>query len=130
MQLERALGRARRRITEFQLKEQAARLGPGAIAALLTDTADLEAVEKSIADGNVRVQGLRRAKIDRLHREIAALGAINLAALDELNLARETKVFLDAQTARPDRGHEHAGRRDPQDRRRNAQLLSGHVSRR
>ena len=40
----------------------------------------------------MRVQGLQ-GEIDRLHREIAALGAVNLAALDELNLARERKVF-------------------------------------
>ena len=37
--------------------------------------------------------------IDRLHREIAALGAVNLAALDELTTARERKQFLDAQSA-------------------------------
>ncbi len=99
MQLERALDPLRQRITEFQLKEQAARLGLEQYTTLLTDAqADLEAVEKSIADGNVRVQGLQ-GEIDRLHREIAALGAVNLAALDELNLARERKVFLDAQTA-------------------------------
>ena len=99
LQLERALDPLRARITEFQLKEQAARLGLEQYTTLLTDAqADLEAVEKSIADGNVRVQGLQ-GEIDRLHREIAALGAVNLAALDELNLARERKVFLDAQTA-------------------------------
>ncbi|WP_422842768.1 chromosome segregation protein SMC [Acidovorax sp. M2(2025)] len=99
MQLERALDPLRQRITEFQLKEQAARLGLEQYTTLLADAqADLEAVARSIAEGNVRVQGLQ-AEIDRLHREIAALGAVNLAALDELNLARERKVFLDAQTA-------------------------------
>ncbi|MHB9050462.1 MAG: chromosome segregation protein SMC, partial [Thiomonas delicata] len=35
----------------------------------------------------------------RLQREIAALGAVNLAALDELGQARERKAFLDAQLA-------------------------------
>ena len=38
-----------------------------------------------------------QGEIDRLHREIQALGAVNLAALDELTLARERKTFLDAQ---------------------------------
>ena len=38
-----------------------------------------------------------QGEIDRLHREIAALGAVNLAALDELGSARERKTFLDAQ---------------------------------
>ncbi|MBU4424322.1 MAG: chromosome segregation protein SMC, partial [Gammaproteobacteria bacterium] len=99
MQLERALDPLRARITEFQLKEQAARLGLEQYTTLLTDAqADLEAVAQSIAEGNVRVGGLQ-SEIDRLHREIAALGAVNLAALDELKLASERKIFLDAQTA-------------------------------
>ncbi len=38
-----------------------------------------------------------QAEIDRLHREITALGAVNLAALQELQLATERKTFLDAQ---------------------------------
>ncbi|MBW8464939.1 NAD-dependent epimerase/dehydratase family protein [Acidovorax sp.] len=99
MQLERALDPLRARITEFQLKEQAARLGLEQYTTLLADAqADLEAVAQSITEGNVRMGGLQ-SEIDRLHREIAALGAVNLAALDELKLASERKVFLDAQTA-------------------------------
>jgi chromosome segregation protein len=53
---------------------------------------------QSIQDGNVRLAGMQ-GEIDRLHREIAALGAVNLAALDELTTARERKQFLDAQSA-------------------------------
>ena len=88
----------RARITEFQLKEQAARLGLEQYTTLLEEAqADLAAVAQSIAEGNVRVGGLQ-GEIDRLHRDITALGAVNLAALDELNLARERKTFLDAQT--------------------------------
>ena len=97
VQIERALEPLRARITEFQLKEQAARLGLEQYASLLNDGgADLEAIAQSIADGNVRLTGLQ-SEIDRLHREIAALGAVNLAALDELKIASERKVFLDAQ---------------------------------
>ena len=99
MQLERALDPLRARITEFQLKEQAARLGLEQYTTLLTDAqADLEAVAQSIEAGGVRAAGLQ-SEIDRLHREITALGAVNLAALEELNLARERKTFLDSQTA-------------------------------
>ena len=99
MQLERELDPLRQRITEFQLKEQAARLGFEQFEAQLVDAqADLVALEQSIKDGNVRLFGLQ-GEIDRLHREIAALGAVNLAALDELTAARERKQFLDAQTA-------------------------------
>ena len=99
LQLERELDPLRQRITEFQLKEQAARLGSEQYGQLLADAqADLEAVAQSIADGNVRLGGMQ-GEIDRLNREIAALGAVNLAALDELAAARERKQFLDAQTA-------------------------------
>jgi chromosome segregation protein len=99
LQLERELDPLRQRITDFQLKEQAARLGYEQYSQLLTDAqADLEAVAKSIEDGKVRLAGLQN-EIDRLHRDIAALGAVNLAALDELSTARERKQFLDAQSA-------------------------------
>ena len=97
--LERELDPLRQRITEFQLKEQAARLGFEQYTQLLEDAkADLEAVAKSIVDGSVRLIGMQ-GEIDRLNRDIAALGAVNLAALDELTTARERKQFLDAQTA-------------------------------
>ena len=99
LQLERELEPLRQRITDFQLKEQAARLGFEQYAQLLTDAqADLEAIEKSIQEGNVRLTGLQ-GEIDRLNREIASLGAVNLAALDELSTARERKQFLDAQSS-------------------------------
>ena len=99
LQLERELDPLRQRITELQLKEQAARLGSEQYTQLLQDAqADLEAVARSVEDGNVRLAGLQ-GDIDRLHREIQALGAVNLAALDELGTARERKQFLDAQSA-------------------------------
>ena len=96
-QLERGMEPLRQRITEFQLKEQAARLGVEQFEGLLTEAnADLAAVAQSIAEGNVRLHGLQ-GEIDRLHRDIAALGAVNLAALEELQIAKERKTFLDAQ---------------------------------
>ena len=99
VQIERALEPMRARITEFQLKEQAASLGSAQYEQQLAEAgADLAAVAQSILEGNVKLHGLQ-SEIDRLHREIAALGAVNLAALEELQLARERKVFLDAQMA-------------------------------
>ena len=99
LSLERELDPLRQRITECQLKEQAARLGTEQYTQLLTDAeADLDAVARSIQEGNVRLTGLQ-GEIDRLHREVQALGAVNLAALDELTTARERKTFLDAQSA-------------------------------
>ncbi|MBW0170722.1 MAG: chromosome segregation protein SMC [Hydrogenophaga sp.] len=99
LQLERELEPLRNRITDFQLKEQAARLGVEQYSQLLDEAqADLAAVAQSITEGHVRLSGLQ-GEIDRLHREIQSLGAVNLAALDELTAARERKTFLDAQSA-------------------------------
>ena len=99
LQLERELEPLRQRITDFQLKEQAARLGLEQYTQLLADAqADLEAVAASIQLNNVRLGGLQ-GEIDRLHREVAALGAVNLAALEELASATERKTFLDSQSA-------------------------------
>ena len=99
LQIERALDPLRQRITEMQLKEQAARLGLEQYEQLLVDAqADREAIAASIEADKVRLTGLQ-GEIDRLHREVAGLGAVNLAALDELTSARERKTFLDAQSA-------------------------------
>jgi len=99
LQLERELDPLRQRITEFQLKEQAARLGFEQYQQLLADAeADLEAIALSIETDKVRLTGLQ-SEIDRLNREVASLGAVNLAALDELAVASERKTFLDAQSA-------------------------------
>ncbi len=98
-QVERALEPLRARITEFQLKEQAAQLGHEQFSQSLAEAgADLEALAASIEQDGIRLHGLQ-AEIDRGQREIAALGAVNLAALDELASARERKTFLDSQSA-------------------------------
>jgi chromosome segregation protein len=97
LQLERDLDPLRARITEFQLKEQAARIGFDQYDQMLIDAqADVAALAESVTQGSVKLSGMQ-GEIDRLHREIAALGAVNLAALDELTASRERKSFLDAQ---------------------------------
>ena len=97
--LEHELEPQRQRITELQLKEQAARLGFEQYEQFLADAqADLEAVAKSIEEGSVKLAGLA-GEIDRINREVQSLGAVNLAALDELTTSRERKQFLDAQSA-------------------------------
>jgi chromosome segregation protein len=97
--LERALDPLREKITKLQLEEQAASLGGAQYLEQLTAAAvDLDALGKSIEGGGVKLQGLQ-GEIDRLHREVEALGAVNLAALEELTASRERKQFLDAQNA-------------------------------
>ena len=98
LRLERELEPLRARITEFQLKEQAARLGLEQYSQWLAEAgADVMALEQGIEADGVKLYGLQ-GEIDRCQREITALGAVNLAALDELSSARERKQFLDAQS--------------------------------
>jgi chromosome segregation protein len=96
LRLERDLDPLRQRITELQLKEQEFRLQAEQFAQQLTEAqADLDAVRASLPS-DAQIPALAR-ELERLQREIAALGAVNLAALDELGQARQRKQFLDAQ---------------------------------
>ena len=96
---EQALEPLRERIGKLQLEEQAAQLGGQQYLEQLKEASvDLEALAAGIAEGGVKLAGLHD-EVDRLNREIAALGAVNLAALEELTQARERKAFLDAQNA-------------------------------
>ena len=99
LEFERSLQPLRDSITKLQLEEQAAQLGGAQYQEQLTAAeVDLELLGKSIEEGGVKLHGLQ-TEIDRIGREVNALGAVNLAALDELVSARERKTFLDAQTA-------------------------------
>ncbi|WP_013123145.1 chromosome segregation protein SMC [Thiomonas sp.] len=94
--LDRDLDPLRQRITELQLKEQEFRLQAEQFAQQLSEAqADIEAVRASLPN-DAQAPALAREH-ERLQRDIAALGAVNLAALDELGQARERKQFLDAQ---------------------------------
>jgi chromosome segregation protein len=99
MGFEQSLQPLRDRITQLQLELQAAQLGGAQYLEQLTAAAvDLAALAQGIEQGSVKLWGLQ-TEIDRINKEIAALGAVNLAALDELGVARERKTFLDAQNA-------------------------------
>ena len=98
LEFERSLQPLRDSITKLQLEEQAAQLGGAQyLEQLMAAEVDLEALGKGIEEGAVKLHGLQ-TEIDRIGREVSALGAVNLAALDELVSARERKTFLDAQT--------------------------------
>jgi chromosome segregation protein len=97
-QSERSLQPQRDRIVELQLKEQAARLNQEQFAQQLTDAqADEVALSAKLHD-DLRPSYLQ-GEVTRLGNAIIALGAVNLAALDELAIASERKNFLDAQNA-------------------------------
>jgi chromosome segregation protein len=88
----------REKITKFQLEQQAAQLGGAQyLEQLEAAKVDREALAASIEQGAVKLAGLQ-ATIDAIQQQIAALGAVNLAALDELTSASERKTFLDAQS--------------------------------
>ncbi len=87
---------ARSRIEEVRLKEQAAELSGQQYAEQLAEA------HAELADLPERLKAWGRAstlpaEIERLTQAIAGLGAVNLAALDELAQASERKNYLDAQ---------------------------------
>jgi chromosome segregation protein len=100
--IERALDPLRARIGDAQLKEQAARMTQQQFDDQLAEvSADREALSRFLdaEEGrNLRV-GPLQAEVQKLQQTIASLGAVNLAALDELATARERRTFLDAQSA-------------------------------
>ena len=94
--LERSLEPLRQRQGELRLREQEARLAEEGFAAQLAEAgadgpALLAAVDKAPRPGALQ------AEIARHQEELASLGAVNLAALDELRKTTERKAFLDAQ---------------------------------
>ncbi|WP_374681802.1 chromosome segregation protein SMC [Accumulibacter sp.] len=96
LKAEQSLDPLRNRIGELKLKEQAAALN---VEQAATQLAEAKADEPSLAGelGGWRAAALQGA-ITALQRSIDALGAVNLAALDELEAARERKGYLDAQS--------------------------------
>ncbi len=96
--IEQKLEPSRARNQEMQLKEQAAVLAEQQFAELLADArADVAVLPEALkAWGSPRTLP---AEIERLTLAIGELGAVNLAALDELAQARERKEYLDRQAA-------------------------------
>ncbi len=96
---DRSLEPLREQITKLQLELQAAQLGGAQyLEQLAAAGVDFELLSKGIEECSVKLWGLQ-TEIDRITRDINALGAVNLAALDELTASSERKTFLDAQNA-------------------------------
>ncbi len=99
VQAEQSLGPMRETIADVRLREQAARLSSEQFAAQLAEAgADTAHIEVQAQTG---ARALKPASlqtdINRLGQQMSALGAINMAALDELATGSERKSFLDAQ---------------------------------
>jgi chromosome segregation protein len=101
MQSERSLQPQRERITEMQLKEQAARLNQEqfdeALKSTGVDAEQLAALTQKL-DPEMKPSYLQ-GEVTRLTNAINGLGAVNLAAVEELATATERKRFLDSQNA-------------------------------
>ncbi len=97
LKIEQGLEPLRVRIGDLKLKEQAAALNTEQFAQQLLEAgADEAALLPEL--GNAKPAGLQ-GEITRLGNAIAELGAVNLAALQELDTATERKGYLDMQAA-------------------------------
>ena len=95
--VEHNMGPLRDRIVEIRLREQEASTNESQFSQQLIEAgADETALELLLAEKNKRSSALQ-ADVTRCSNEIAALGAVNLAALEELETAQQRKGYLDAQ---------------------------------
>lgn len=95
---EQKLSPLRDQVGDARLKEQEARLAQEQFGTMLVEVgADEEALAPLLERG-AKASALL-ADTNRLDGEIAALGAVNLAALEELQTARERQSYLEAQAA-------------------------------
>ena len=94
---EEKLGPLRERIAEVRLKEQEARITEEQYAQQLFDAGADEEALAALLEKGTRSNALQ-TEINRIAEEIRALGAVNLAALEELKAATERRDYLDAQS--------------------------------
>src|SRR5207247_2351785 len=98
LQIEAKRAPLRERLGELRLKEQAAQINFDQFAAQLREAnADEEQLSRE-AEGAPRPAALQ-GEITRLAQAINELGAVNLAALEELRGSQERKSFLESQAA-------------------------------
>ncbi len=101
LRIEQGLNPLRERINDLRLKEQAAKLNEEQFIQRLAEVniqteADEAPLQAELVPG--LKEAVLQADLARLTEEIEALGPVNLAALEELNTARERKGYLDAQS--------------------------------
>ena len=127
--IEQKLDPARQKIQDMQLKEQAAALAEQQFAEQLAEAhAELDGLPDALkAFGN---KSQLPAEIERLQNAIVELGAVNLAALDELAPSQRAQGLPRRAGGRPHRGDGDARVRDPPDRPRVARAAAADVRRR
>jgi len=95
--IEQKLEPLRERIAEVRLKEQEARLTEEQYTQQLLDSGANEEELAALLEKGTRSNALQ-SEINRINEDIRALGAVNLAALEELKAAQERRDYLDAQS--------------------------------
>ena len=98
LRIESSIAPLRERINELRLKEQAAQINHDQYEMQLHEASADEARLAAQAEDAPRPSTLQ-GEITRLSQAVNDLGAVNLAALEELAAGRERKGFLDAQSA-------------------------------
>ena len=94
--IEAGMEPAREAVNSARLKEQEARLALERFAEELQEAGADEAALREKLGAGVKISSLT-AEIGRLSQALNNLGSVNLAALEELNTARERQQYLDAQ---------------------------------
>ena len=95
--IERSLQPLREKITDLRMKEQEARINEENYARQLAESgANIDELAETVERKSRSTA--YQAEINRLNAAITELGAVNLAALAELEQATERKSFLDAQS--------------------------------
>jgi chromosome segregation protein len=98
LQVESRVAPLRDRVGELRLKEQAAQLSFEQFDTQLREAGADEALLTAEAERAPRPSSLQ-GEITRITQSIGELGAVNLAALEELATSRSRKGFLDSQAA-------------------------------
>jgi len=98
LQIEGRIAPLRDRVGELRLKEQAAQINHDQFEQQLREADADEARLEGEAERAPRPSTLQ-AELTRLTQSINELGAVNLAALEELHSSRERKAYLDSQAA-------------------------------
>jgi len=94
---EHAAAPQRERVGDLRLRVQASEMAEAQHVARLEEAGADESALLPLLAPDLKETSLQR-EVGRLGREIAELGPVNLAALDELKAAAERKNYLDVQT--------------------------------
>jgi chromosome segregation protein len=96
LQVEARVAPLRDRVAELRLKEQAAQINFEQFATHLREANADETLLQTQAEGAPRPSSLQ-GEITRISQAISELGAVNMAALEELRTSTERKSYLDSQ---------------------------------